>query len=257
MLLTADIGNTNITLGIFDNNGNYVKEFRLPSDKELSQNEYENLLKSILKDFIIDSCAIASVVEELNIKFRQAIDNVLNLKSVFVTCDINLGFRINADNPYEIGADRLANAAAVCPKYQGPIIVVDFGTATTFDIINSDGEFCGGIIAPGLKTQLKSLNIATSKLPKIEVSISPSAIGHNTTEAILSGVIRGCACMVDGLVEQCEKELGAKATLIATGGYSGLIANYMNRKFDQVNPILTLQGIREIYLLNKKYSYKN
>ncbi|MBR1425554.1 type III pantothenate kinase [bacterium] len=252
MLLTADIGNTNITLGLFDGYGNYLNEFRLASDKDLSVNEYEVLLRSLFKDYEISGCVIASVVEELNKKFKHAVDNVFNLESIFVSDEINLGVKIVADNTKEVGADRIANAVAVSKRYKGPIIVVDFGTATTFDIINSEGEFCGGVIAPGLNTQLKCLEKVTSKLPRIEASISPRAVGHNTQEAILSGVIRGSACMVDGLIEQCEKELGKKATVVATGGYCGLISNYLKRHFDEVDPILTLKGLRQIYYLNVK-----
>lgn len=251
MLLTADIGNTNITLGLFDSD-KYVNEFRLASDKDLSGEEYEILLKSLFKDYVIDGCVIASVVEELNIKFKRAVDNVFKITSVFVDCDVNLGIKIATDNPREVGADRLANAVAVSTSYKGAVIVIDFGTATTFDIINSKGEFLGGVIAPGINTQMKCLKSSTSKLPKIDVSISQRAVGHNTTEAILSGVIRGTACMVDGLVSQCEEELGERATIIATGGYCGLIANYLKRPFDFVNPILTLEGLKEIYYMNTK-----
>ena len=251
MLLTADIGNTNITLGLFDSD-KYVNEFRLASDKDLSGEEYEILLKSLFKDYVIDGCVIASVVEELNIKFKRAVDNVFKITSVFVDCDVNLGIKIATDNPREVGADRLANAVAVSNSYKGAVIVIDFGTATTFDIINSKGEFLGGVIAPVINTQKKRLKRSTSKLPKIDVSISQRAVGHNTTEAILSGVIRGTACMVDGLVSQCEEELGERATIIATGGYCGLIANYLKRPFDFVNPILTLEGLKEIYYMNTK-----
>ncbi len=238
MLLTADIGNTNITLGLFDEN-KYINEFRLASDRDLSGEEYEILLKSLFKDYLIEGCVIASVVEELNIKFKRAVDN-----------DVNLGITIKTDKPNEVGADRIANAVAASKMYEGAVIVIDFGTATSFDIINSKKEFLGGVIAPGINTQMKCLKNSTSKLPKIDVSISPAAIGHNTTDAILSGVIRGTACMVDGLVEQCEAELGEKVTIVATGGYCGLIANYLKRPFDFVNPVLTLEGLRFIYLAN-------
>lgn len=249
MLLTADIGNTNITLALFDND-KYINEFRLASDKDLSGEEYELLLKSLFKDYKIDGCVIASVVEELNIKFKRAVDNVFNLKSVFVSYDINLGIKVSTDIPSEVGADRIANAVAAAHFYDGAVIVIDFGTATSFDIINSKKEFLGGVIAPGINTQMKCLKSSTSKLPRIDVSISQKAIGHNTTDAILSGVIRGTACMVDGLVQQCEDELGENATLVATGGYCGLISNYLKRPFDSINPILTLEGLRLIYNMN-------
>lgn len=250
MLLTADIGNTNITLGVFDGN-EYKNEFRLASDRDLEQSEYENLLKTIFKDCIIDGCVIGSVVEELDEKFEKAVRNVFNIEPIIVSSKIECGVKIIADNTDEVGADRIANASAVAKMNNGAVIVVDFGTATTFDIVNSKKEFCGGIIIPGLKTQLKSLYDKTSKLPQIEIDYSPVACACNTKDAILAGVIRGSACAVDGLIEQCENELGEKATLIATGGYSELMANYMKRKFDYVNPILTLEGLKNIYELNK------
>ncbi len=249
MLLTSDIGNTNITLGLFDNEA-LVEEYRLASDKDLSLEEYEVLLKSLFKDFKIDGCIIGSVVEELNNKFSSAVKNVFNIEPVFLTNKINTGVKIKTDFPDEVGADRIANAAGAYILYKKPTVVVDFGTATTFDIINAEGEFIGGMIAPGINLQMKVLNKFTSKLPRIDVAISSKAIGHNTTDAILSGVIRGTACMIDGLVQQCEKELGQKAVLVATGGYSGLIANYMKRPFDFINPTLTLEGLRHLYNLN-------
>ena len=252
MLLTTDIGNTSITLGLFDDAA-LVEEFRLASDKDLSLEEYEVLLKSLFKDFKIDGCIIASVVEELTSKFKTAVDNVFKLDAMVLSSKINTGVKVKLDNPEEAGADRIANVAGAY-VYDKPTIVVDFGTATTFDIVNADGEFIGGLIAPGLNLQLKSLNKFTSKLPRIDVTLSNSAIGHNTADAILSGVIRGSAAMIDGLVEQCEKELGQRAVVVATGGYSGLIANYMKRPFDFINPTLTLEGLRHLYYLNLKCS---
>lgn len=250
MLLTADIGNTNITLGLFDENA-LVEEFRLASDKDLSLEEYEVLLKSLFKDFSIDGCIISSVVSELNEKFKNAVGNVFKLEPLFLSVDINTGIKVALKNPFEAGADRIANAAGAYVLYNKPTIVVDFGTATSFDIVNRSGEFIGGVIAPGLNLQMKVLNKFTSKLPRIDVAISNRAIGDNTTDAILSGVIRGTACMIDGLIEQCEKELGERAVVVATGGYSGLIASYLKRPFDFINPTLTLEGLRYLYQINK------
>lgn len=250
MLLTIDIGNTNITFGIFDNNS-LLSDFRLPTDRFLSQEEYEIVLKLLLKEYAIDGCIVASVVDDINTKIKVSIDKIFNIDTIFVTNNLNLGIKIIAENPNEIGADRIANAVAAS-KFEGCVIVVDFGTATTFDIVNSNKEFCGGIIAPGLKTQLRSLYSSTSKLPEIDIANSPKALGNNTQNAILSGVIRGSACMVNGLIEQCEKELCQNAKIIATGGFCELISNYMKRKFDIINPILTLEGLKEIYKLNSR-----
>ena len=236
MLLTADIGNTSITLGLFDENA-LVEEFRLASDKDLSIEEYEVLLKSLFNQFNIDGCIISSVVEELNKKFQSAVKNVFKIEPLFLSPKINTGVKINMPNVNEVGADRIANAAGAYVLYKHPVIVIDFGTATSFDIVNQNGEFIGGVIAPGINLQLKTLNKFTSKLPRID--------------AILSGVIRGCACMIDGLVEQCEAELGEKAVIVATGGYSTYISEYMKRPFDFINPTLTLEGLRYLYNLNR------
>ena len=250
MLLTADIGNTSITLGLFEDNA-LVEEFRLASDKDLPLEEYEVLLKSLFNSFDVDGCIVCSVVEELNKKFMTAVRNVFKVEPLFLSMEINTGVKILLDDPSEAGADRIANAAGAVVLYDKPVIVIDFGTATTFDVVNKDGEFIGGIIAPGLNLQLKTLNEFTSKLPRIDVASSEKAIGHNTVDAILSGVIRGSAGMIDGLVEQCEKELGEKAVLVATGGYSSLIAKYLKRNFDFINPTLTLEGLRYLYQLNR------
>lgn len=249
MLLAVDIGNTSISLGVFDGDA-LVGTFRLASDKDLSQGGYEDLLKNLCKPFKINACIIASVVEELSVKFQAAVDNVFNVQSILLTNECKTGIKIAIENPKEAGADRIVNACAAFMLYEKPCIVVDFGTATSFDIVNKKGEFIGGIITPGLNLQMKVLNKFTSKLPKIDVAKSEKAIGNNTSEAILSGVIRGSACMIDGLVEQCETELGEKATLIATGGYSSLISNYLKRPFDYINPTLTLEGLRFLYELN-------
>jgi type III pantothenate kinase len=251
MLLTVDIGNTSINLGIFEAEA-LVEQFRLASDKDLSHEEYEVLLKTLCKPYNIDGCVIASVVGELNEKFKTSVNNVFKIDTIMISNKCKTGIEIKIQNPDETGADRIANAYGAFMLYKKPCIVVDFGTATSFDVINKFGEFIGGVIAPGLNLQMKVLNKFTSKLPRIDVAISNKAIGNSTSEAILSGVIRGSACMIDGLIEQCEKELNEKVTLVATGGYSGLISSYLKRPFDFINPTLTLEGLRFLYNLNVK-----
>ena len=249
MLLCVDIGNTNITLGIFDRD-NLLETLRLASDRELTQEEYEVLLHNLLKKYDINNCIIASVAQELDKVIKRSIDNIFHINSIIMNNKLNYGISVNIKNPNEAGADRIVNALAACKLYSNPAIIVDLGTATTFDIINKQGEFIGGVIMPGLNLQLKSLNAYTSKLPRVEVGKSNSAIGNCTTRAILSGVIRGSACAIEGLIKQCEAELGGKATIIATGGYSTLISDYMNKKFDFVNPYLTLEGLKYLFELN-------
>ena len=250
MLLAVDIGNTNITLGVFENES-ILETYRLPSDRELPQEEYEILLHTLFKKYNIQACIVASVVDELNRTFKHAADNVFHLDSMLLTNKLNLGIKLRLKNPKEAGADRIANACGAYVLYSKPAIIVDLGTATTFDILDKNGDFLGGVIMPGLNLQFRALNSNTSKLPKIEADTVDNAIGDNTADAILSGVIRGSACAIEGLIAQCEKELGSKAVIIATGGYSSLISKYMDRKFDFVNPYLTLEGLRFLYELNK------
>ena len=250
MLLAVDVGNTNITLGVFENE-NILETFGLASDTELPQEEYEILLHSLFKKYDITACIIASVVDELNKRFKAAADNVFHLNSILLSPKLDLGIKIKLKHPKEAGADRIANACGAYMLYSKPTIVVDLGTATTFDIIDKDGDFVGGVIMPGLNLQFKALNKSTSKLPRIEAATVEKAIGDNTVDAILSGVMRGSACAIEGLIAQCEKELGEKALIVATGGYSSLVSKYMNRQFDFVNPYLTLEGLRFLYELNK------
>lgn len=250
VLLTIDIGNTNITLGVFEDE-NLIETYRLPSDKELPQEEYEILLHTLFKKYNVHACIIASVVDELSRVVKHASDNVFHLDSILLSSKSNLGIKLRLKNPKEVGADRIANACGAYVLYSKPAIIVDLGTATTFDIINKNGDFVGGVIMPGLNLQFRALNSSTSKLPKIEADTVDKAIGDNTADAILSGVIRGSACAIEGLIAQCEAELGEKAQIIATGGYSSLISKYMNRQFDFVNPYLTLEGLRFLYELNK------
>lgn len=238
MLLAVDIGNTNITLGIFDNDC-LVGTFRLETD--INQ-DYEKSLRGLLKGYSIDSCAIVSVVNELTLVFKASCDKLFGIDSALVSKD-NIDLKIALKEPEKVGEDRLVNAYAALKKYPLPAIVVDIGTAITFDIVSENKEFLGGIIMPGLNLQFSALNNFTSKLPLVHVGISEKAIGDNTENAILSGVMRGTACALDGLINQCEAELGKQATVIATGGQCTLISEYMSRKFDFINPALTLEGL--------------
>ena len=251
MLLCVDIGNTNITLGVFEKE-TLIDTLRVVSDKNLNQEKYANLLSDAIKKYLISKCIITSVVDELSETVKNAIDNIFNINSILLNNKLNLGINLQIQNPENVGMDRVVNACGAYYLYsKQTAIVVDIGTATTFDIVNKNGDFVGGIIMPGLNLQLNSLHACTSKLPEIKVNEINNAIGDNTTDAILSGVIRGTACAIEGLISQCEQELKEKAIIIATGGFSTFINKYMNRKFDYVNPSLTLEGLKLLYELNK------
>ena len=248
MLLVIDIGNTNITLGVYDND-TLIKTFRLSSDIHTTSKEYEKIFKNSLSNLPIANCVIGSVVNKLDIKIKKVIDKILKINSIIVDANSNIGMKILTPQPELVGIDRIANIAGA-RKYTNPMIIVDIGTATTFDITDKDGNFYGGIIIPGINIQLKSLHDYTSKLPLIKPKKISKVIAHNTEDCILSGVIKGHACAIEGLISECEQELGKKVTIVATGGLCPLIAEHMKRKFDYIEPNLTLNGLKELYKLN-------
>ncbi len=253
MLLAIDIGNTNITVGIFDGDS-LVQSWRLASEKNKTEDEYGIILNKVLSFHgfeKIKSAVICGVVFPLTDIFKKAVEKYIGVPALLITSDMNLGIKLDVNNPAEVGADRIANAAAVSKLYTLPVVVIDTGTATTFDIVDINGNFAGGIIAPGIKISAEALNMFTSLLPKIKIECSKSVIGKNTVESILSGIIRGHAAMIEGLILEIEQELGSSVTTVATGGYSELVSKYMKKPFDSINPDLTLYGLKMLYELNK------
>ncbi len=255
MLLTIDIGNTNITLGVFDGE-TIVHSWRLSTEITRTEDEYgvflKNLLKEINSEKQITQAIISSVVVQLTERLQIALKKYMGIESLVVSHKIKTNVKLKTDNPSQIGADRIANACAAAKLYSVPAIVVDFGTATSFDIVDKNNEFIGGIITAGMKIQAEALSSKTSKLPKLNIEAPENAIGRNTIDAMLSGIVRGHAAMIDGLIKECEEELGSKATIIATGGYSSVISKYLRRKFDYINPDLTLIGAKILFDMNKK-----
>ena len=254
MLLVIDIGNTNITLGVF-NKDELVQSWRLATDIKRTEDEYGVFLKNLLRETELDkkitNAVISSVVVQLTEKIEIALKKYLGISSLIISHKVKTNVSLKTDNPSQIGADRIVNACAAAALYQTPAIVVDFGTATSFDIVNNRNEFVGGIITAGMKIQAEALSNKTSKLPKLNIEAPEHTIGRNTIEAMLSGIVRGHAAMIDGLILECEKELGQRATIIATGGYSSVISNYLKRKFDYINPDLTLIGAKLLFEINK------
>ena len=251
MFLVLDVGNTNITFGLYDGE-NFIKTFRLETNKNFTTEEYAEKISSLLSEYPIKFCIIGSVVDELNDVLKRACDSIWNINSLIFDNTLKTGVILDVSEPHKVGADRIANAYASYKLYPQPSIVIDSGSATTFDIISADGKFFGGIIMPGISMQLNSLCEKTSKLPKIEIEEIDNTIGTDTRSCILSGVIRGHVCAIEGLIEQCEKELGQKATIVLTGGISPLILKYLNRKVDYVNENLTIEGFKLLYKLNSK-----
>ena len=246
MLLTADIGNTNITLGLYEDD-KYINEFRLASDRDLSGEEYEILLKSLFKDYVIDGCVIASVVEELNIKFKRAVDNVFNIKSVFVTYDINLGVKVATDNPREVGADRIVDLVAGYELYGGPALVIDYGTATTYDVVTENGVFLAGVIAPGIRTSANVLYRDAARLPEIEILKPKTILANSTIDSMQAGLYYGVVGETKYMVQKMKEETGFdNMKVIATGGLGNMIAQTVD-EIDYYDPTLTLKGLQIIY----------
>lgn len=247
MLLAIDIGNTNITLGIFE-------EDRLISKKSLytnifeSKDEYTNNFRNLLSDYKFNHCIISSVVPELDTKIAEVIRKLFDIKPIFINSNINLGFKIKSEHPETAGADRIANAVYASKKCPKPAIIIDIGSAITFDVIDKNGDFTGGLIMPGLRLQLKALHDYTSKLPIVDIKPIDKIINNDTENSILSGVIRGAACAIDGLILKCTEELGLKPYVVLTGGNANLIAKYISH-YDYINQNLTLEGINLVFKL--------
>lgn len=254
MLFVADIGNTSTTIGVYDGS-KLLQTWKLASDKKRSEDEYGIILHNFINHagmVGINAAIISSVVLPLTERFQVAIEKYLNIPVLNLTHKIPTGIKIDLDKPQEIGADRIANACAAYNIYKKTTVVVDFGTATSFDIVSADGRFLGGAITPGIRISADALNAFTSLLPKVRIEAPESVIGKNTIDAMLSGLVRGHGAMIDGIVEGIEKELGEPVITVATGGYSAIVTDCMKRPFDYLNSNLTLEGLRYIYEMNKE-----
>lgn len=254
MLLTLDIGNTNIAFGIFEEE-TLRATWSISTDLNKTADEYAVLLLNLLpREGLalsdIDHAIICSVVPPLEPIVDELIKRYLRTSPLVISPGVKTGVRIGIDNPREVGADRVVNAAAAHRLYGGPVIIIDFGTATTLDAISEDGEYLGGAIAPGIGIAAEALFTRASKLPRIELVPPEHAIGRNTVTAMQSGVMFGYVGLVESLVARIRQELGGKAKVVATGGLANVIAKETN-VIDEVNPNLTLIGLRFIHEMNR------
>ncbi len=253
MLLAIDIGNTNIVVGVFD--GEKLKAtWRLGTDVHKLEDEYAALLLNLLSikglAFAdIDDAIISSSVPPLVTVFEELCRRYFEATPMVVGPGIKTGVRISIENPREVGADRVVNAAAAHKLYGGPLIVIDFGTATTLDAVSEEGDYLGGAIAPGIVISSEALFEHAAKLPRVELVRPPKAIGRNSVSAMQSGIVFGYVGLIEGLVARMQKELGGTAKVIATGGLANIIASETG-VVDAVELDLTLVGLRLIYELN-------
>jgi type III pantothenate kinase len=253
MLLAVDVGNTNVTLALFDGE-RLAADWRVTSHRERTADELAVELRQLfeLQGFdlnVVDGVVISSVVPNINPALVEASRRYLKCEPVMVGPGVKTGVRIRYENPKDVGADRIANALAAYTKYGGPVIVIDFGTAVTYDAINAEGDYLGGAIAPGVDISLNALISHTAMLRRVEAVAPDSVIGRNTVMSIQSGLMWGFVAQVEGMVERMIAELGGKARVVATGGQAALVAE-LTHVIESTDPLLTLEGLRLIYAQN-------
>ena len=254
MLLAVDIGNTDTTLGVFEDE-ELCATWHMATSIHRMADEYAALLLNLLHHQGLDTSAIkevalCSVVPPLIAIYNELFQRYFHISPLVVGVGVKTGVRIRMDNPREVGADRIVNAAAAHHLYGGPVIITDLGTATTFDTVSKEGDYLGGAIAPGINTAAEALFMQAAMLPRVELVRPKHVIGTNTIAAMQSGIIFGYVALIEGMVARIRQELGEKAKVVATGGWAEIMARE-TAVIDVVNPNLTLIGLKLIYLMNK------
>lgn len=257
MLLVIDVGNSNIVFGVYEGK-DLIYNWRISTNKERTSDEYGLTFRQIFSYHEIDAeeiddIIISSVVPNLMHTLPNMSKKYFEIDPVVIGPGVKTGMNILYDNPKEVGADRIVNAVAAYEKYGGPLIIVDIGTAITFDVINRKGDYLGGVIAPGIRISADALFMRTAKLPKVEILKPDKVIGRNTVSSIQSGMVYGYIGMIDFIIEKMVEESEIPLNefkIIGTGGFSQLITNE-SKYIDQMDTLLTLEGLRIIYERNK------
>jgi type III pantothenate kinase len=254
MLLVIDVGNTNTVIGLYDE-PKWAGIWRIRTVGDATADEYRMILTSLasmdgLRDLEITAAIISCVVPTVTSALDELCRKLLNVKPLFVGPGIKTGMPIRYDNPREVGADRIVNAVAAYEKYKSELIAVDFGTATTFDYINSAGEYEGGVIAPGVRISAEALFHKASKLFRVELTAPARVIAKDTASAIQSGIVFGYASMVDGILRRMFDELGSKPKVIGAGGLAGVIAA-QSSLLNEIDQDLTMEGLKILYFRNR------
>lgn len=254
MLFVADIGNTNIVMGVFKGE-KLAASWRIGMDTNKTVDEYEVLVRSFFSLDKIDAsrvngAIIASVVPNITEVFEGLMSLLFGINPLIVGAGIKTGMTIKTDNPREVGADRIANSVAAYELYGGPVIVADFGTATTFDVVSEKGEYLGGMIYPGINISMEALFAKTAKLPRVALKKPNTAIGKNTVNSMQSGILYSVIGGIDWAIRAIWTELGGQTKVVATGGLAETVGQQMDI-LEITNTKLTLEGLRIIYNRNK------
>jgi len=256
VLLAIDVGNTNTVLGLYDSAGALAHHFRIATNRAATSDEVAELVLSLVERRKIPVAAVtgsilASVVPQLNRIFVEACTKAFGAPPIVVGPGIKTGMPILVDQPNEVGADRIVNAVAGFHRYKQALVIVDFGTGTTFDAVTAKGEYVGGAIAPGIDISMDALFARAAKLPRVELKQPPKVIGKNTVHALQSGLLFGYAGLVDELVSRMQAELATPTKVVATGGLAFLFEG-VSRTLEVVDEFLTLDGLRLLSELNTK-----
>jgi len=253
-LLVVDVGNTNIVLGVYRDD-DLTGSWRLATSRDRTADEYGILCRQLVGDLKLHHAIVGSVVPPLNGVIAEMIRDYFGVEPLFVEPGVKTGIAIHVDNPQEVGADRITNCVAAFEAHGGPTVIVDFGTATTFDIVTANAEYIGGVIAPGLNISAEALFARASRLPRIDIRRPPSVIGSNTVVNMQSGIYYGYLGLVDGILARIKREIPGIKRVVATGGLAGLFEED-SEYIDEIDPELTLKGLKLIHDRNRKKGKK-
>ena len=251
-LLVVDVGNTNVVLGIYQDD-ELVSSWRLATARDRTADEYGILTRQLVEGTLqgpLDSAIVGSVVPPLNSGMAEMIRRYFGVEALFVEPGVKTGIAIHVDNPQEVGADRIINCVAAHDTYGGPTVIVDFGTATTFDLVTENAEYVGGVIAPGLNISAEALFARAARLPRVDIRRPLSVIGTNTVVNLQSGIYYGYLGLVDGILARMKSEIPGIRKVIGTGGLASLFRDD-SEHLDEIDPDLTLKGLKIIHDRNR------